>query len=215
MKVLSTQEQAIESGKKALYEGVTERVLGILNAIRNYGSPRLSVDRAVLFTESLKETEGQPLIIRWAKAVKHFAEHVPVTIFDGELIVGRPNTWLGKWGIVYAELDGSIMPAGVEEFIKNKGKIGEVVVTEEDRKIVNEILTPYWAGRDYGSAYHRELPEETRTLLFGPDSKNTLMWTLVIMGSSILRHSQNWTPDFRKILTKGCKGIREIGRAHV
>jgi formate C-acetyltransferase len=29
------------------------------------------------------------------------------------------------------------------------------------------------------------------------------------MGSSIMRHSQNWTPDFSKLLTRGVKGIRE------
>ncbi|MEQ8186410.1 MAG: pyruvate formate lyase family protein [Candidatus Eremiobacterota bacterium] len=213
MQVLSTQEQAIHSEKKSLLEGVTDRVLRILEAIQKYGPPRVSLDRAVLFTESLKETEGQPLVLRWAKAEKHFAEHVPVTIFDDELILGRPNTWLGKWGIVYAELDGSIMPLGVEEFLKNKGKTGEVVVTDEDKKIIDEILTPYWSGRDYGTAYHRELPQETRTMLYGPDPKNTVLLTLVIMGSSIMRHSQNWTPDFNKILMKGCKGIREEAQA--
>ena len=66
---------------------------------------------------------------------------MPVTIFADELIVGRPNTWFGRWGIVYPELDGEIMPSGVEMFLKNKGKPGEVVVTEEDQGI-GEVLTP-------------------------------------------------------------------------
>jgi len=39
------------------------------------------------------------------------------------------------------------MPAGVEMFRNNKGKPGEVVVTDEDAKIINEVLTPYWAGK--------------------------------------------------------------------
>jgi pyruvate formate-lyase/glycerol dehydratase family glycyl radical enzyme len=184
-------------------------------AIRAYGPPRVTLDRAVLFTESFQETENQPLVLRWAKALKHFVEMVPVTIFPDEIIVGRPNTWFGRWGIVYPELDGSVMPAGVEMFRKNKGKPGDVTVTDEDGKIISEILTPYWAGKDYSTNYVRSLPEETRFLMYGPDPNNLIMMTVVVFASSPMRHSQNWTPDFSKILIRGVKGIREEAQARL
>src|SRR5512137_1817453 len=151
--VLSGQEDAIESGRRVGHGTVTDRVLRIYEAMRGYGPPRVTLDRAVAFTESFKTTEDQPLVLRWAKALKHYAETAPVTIFDDELIVGRPNTWLGRWGMVYPELDGGTMRAGVEMFRKNKGKPGEVVITEGDEKIINELLTPYWTGKDYATAY--------------------------------------------------------------
>lgn len=210
---LTAQERAIAEGKTALYENVSDRILRMYEAIRAYGPPRVALDRAVLFTESFKETESQPLVVRWAKALKHYAEKAPIAIFDDELIVGRPNTWLGRWGIVYPELDGVIMPDGVEMFRRNKGKVGEVVVTEEDARIINEVLTPYWAGKDYASIYHDALPEETRYVVYGPDPKNLLYPTCVVLVSSTMRHSQNWTPDFTKILTRGVKGIREEAQA--
>ena len=128
--VLSAQEAAIASGNNVIHGTVTDRVSRMYEAIRAYGPPRVTLDRAVLFTESFQATENQPLVLRWAKALKHFVEKVPVTIFPDELIVGRPNTWFGKWGIVYPELDGSVMPAGVEMFKKNKGKPGDVTVTD-------------------------------------------------------------------------------------
>jgi isethionate sulfite-lyase len=209
---LSTQEAAIASGSKLLHPGVADRVQRLLEAIQPTGPPRVTLDRAVLFTESFKETEGSPLVLRWAKALMHFVEKVPVTIFDDELLVGRPNTWLGRWAIVYPELDGSVMPSGVEMFRKLKGKPGEVVVTDEDKGIVEEI-TRYWAGKDYATIYHRELPDETRFMLFGPDPKNALLWTVVVASTSGMRHSQNWTPDFTKIITRGVKGIREEAQA--
>src|SRR5512137_222172 len=186
--VLSGQEDAIESGRRVGHDTVTDRVLRMYEAIRSYGPPQVTLDRAVAFTESFKETEGQPIVLRWAKALKHFAETAPVTIFPDELIVGRPNTWLGRWGIVYPELDGATMPAGVEMFRKNKGKSGEVVVTEEDGKIINDLLTLYWAGRDYASNFAKALPEDLRFTLFGPDPKNTLLWTCVVVATSIMRH---------------------------
>ena len=93
------------------------------------------------------------------------------------------------------------MPAGVDMFRKNKGKPGEVTVTDEDARIINEVLTPFWAGKDYATNFIRSLPEETRFMMYGPDPKNTIMMTIVVMASSPMRHSQNWTPDFNKILT--------------
>ncbi len=207
--VLSAQEQAIHSGKTVLHGTVSDRILRLYEAIRDYGPPRVSLDRAVFFTESFKETEGQPMVLRWAKALKRYAEKSPIAIYPGELVVGRPNTWLGRWGLVYPELDGSIMPSGVEMFRNNKGKAGEVVVTEEDAKIVNDVLTPYWAGKDYASNFFNQLPEDTRFIMLGPDKKNLLLLTCVVMATSPMRHSQNWTPDFKKILIRGVKGIRD------
>lgn len=206
---LSAQERAIATGSKVLHGTVTDRVLRQYEAIRAYGPPRATLDRAVLFTESFRSTEGQPLVLRWAKALKHFVENVPVTIHPDELIVGRPNTWLGRWAIVYPEIDGATMPAGLEMFRRNAGKAGEVIVTDDDRHVVEEILTPYWTGRDYPSNFVAALPEDTRYMILGPDPKNTTNWTCVLLATSPMRHSQNWTPDFSKILTRGVKGIRE------
>jgi pyruvate formate-lyase/glycerol dehydratase family glycyl radical enzyme len=213
VETLSAQEIAIERGEKTIHAGASERVVKMYEAIRAYGPPRVTLDRATLFTESFQQTEGQPMVLRWAKALMHFAEKAPVTIYDGELIVGRPNSWFGRWGMVYPELDGSVMPSGVEMFRKNKGKVGEVVVTDEDARIIDDVLTPYWAGKDYATNFFHELPEDTRFMLMGPDPKNTILYSCVVLATSPMRHSQNWTPDFSKILTRGVKGIRQEAQA--
>ena len=212
---LTAQEQVIASGAKSMYGVVSDRVLRLYEGMRAYGPPRVCLERAVLFTESFRETENEPLVLRWAKALKHYAETASVAILDDELIVGRPNTWLGRWGLVYPELDGAVMPTGVEMFRKNKGKVGEVVVTDEDARIINEVLTPYWTGKDYSANYAKTLPETTRFLMLGPDPKNTIMYTCVVIGTSPMRHSQNWTPDFSKILTRGVGSIREEARTRL
>ena len=210
---LTPQEHAIETGTHLVSVKVTDRVMRLYETMRSYGPPRVCLERSVLFTETFKETENQPLVLRWAKALKNYAEKSTVKIFDDELIVGRPNTWLGRWGLVYPELDGAVMTSGVDMFKKLKSQVGEVVVTPEDEKIVNEILTPYWSGKDYATNFFYSLPEDTRFMLTGPDPKNTLLWTCVVMATSPMRHSQNWTPDFTKILTRGVKGVREEAQA--
>ena len=210
---LSSQEAAIAAGSRSVHGPATDRVLRLYERMRSYGPPRVCLERSVLFTESFIETEHEPMVLRWAKALKRYAEKSTVVILDDELIVGRPNDALGRWGLVYPELDGGVMPAGVEMFRKNKGKVGEVVVTDEDARIINEVLTPYWSGRDYASNYILSLPEPTRFMLYGPDRKNTIMMTCVVVATSSMRHSQNWTPDFTKILRRGVKGIREEAQA--
>jgi formate C-acetyltransferase len=41
------------------------------------------------------------------------------------------------------------------------------------------------------------------------------MQTFVIVSSSTMRHSQNWVIDFGKMLTRGCKGMREEAQARL
>jgi len=210
---LSSQERAIEEGTKVLHGTATDRVIRMFEKMRAYGPPRVALERGLFFTEAFKANPHDPLVLKWAKALKNYAEKSTVAILDDELIVGRPNTWLGRWAIVYPELDGAIMPDGVKEFKKNKGKIGEVVVTVEDEKIIDDVLTPYWTGRDYASNFHDAIPEATRFMMYGPNPKDILTMTCVVVGTSNQRHSQNWTPDWSKLVTRGCRGIREEAQA--
>jgi formate C-acetyltransferase len=211
--VLSAQEQAIAAGRKVLHGTASDRVLRLFDAIRSYGPPRVALERAVYFTESFMQTEGQPLVWRWAKALRHIAENISVAIFDDELIVGRANTWLGRYSLVYPELDGTIMKAGAEAFIAAKGAPDAITVTEEDKKVIDEILFPYWNGKDFAPNFIKSLPPESRHMSFGSDPNNVgVMQTFVIVSSSTMRHSQNWVIDFGKMLTRGCKGMREEAR---
>src|SRR5512136_138045 len=215
-RVLSAQEQAIVDGKKVLHGTATDRVLRIFEAIRSYGPPRVALERAIYLTESFKTTEGQPLVWRWAKALQHIAENISVAIFDDELIVGRANTWFGRYSLVYPELDGTIMKAGAEAFIAAKGAPDAVVVTDEDKKIIDEVLFPYWNGKDFTPNFIKALPPETRHITWGSDPKNVgVMQTFVIVSSSTMRHSQNWVIDFGKMLTRGCRGMREEAQARL
>src|SRR5512146_1865499 len=213
---LSAQEEAILEGKKVLRGTATDRVLRMFEAIRTYGPPRVALERAIYFTESFKTTEGQPLVWRWAKALQHIAENMSVAIFDDELIVGRPATWFGRYSLVYPELDGTIIQDGAKAFIEAKeaGAPDAVVVTEEDKKIIDEVLFPYWNGKDFTPNFIKALPPETRHFTWGADPKNVgTTQTFVIVSTSTMRHSQNWVLDFEKMLKRGCKGLREEAQA--
>jgi len=50
--------------------------------------PMICVERAKYWTEAMKETEGEPMIIRNAKALERVLMNISVNIYTGELIVG-------------------------------------------------------------------------------------------------------------------------------
>src|SRR5512137_309247 len=213
---LSKQEQAIADGSKVLHGAVTVRVLRMFEAICTYGPPRVALERAVYFTESFQTTEGQPLVLRWAKALQNIAEKMSVAIFEDELIVGRPCNWFGKYSLVYPELDGTIIQEGAKAFIEAKkaGAPDAVTVTDEDKKIIDEVLFPYWKGKDFTPNFIKALPPETRHLFWGSDPENVgTKFSFVIISTSTMRHSQNWVPDFEKMLKRGCKGLRAEAQA--
>lgn len=202
---LSSQEAAMSSHARSLHPA-SERILNMFEAIRANSIPRVHLDRARLFTESMRRTEGQPLVLRWARALHHIAEHIPVTILADELIVGRPHSYFGRYGLVYPELDGSLLEQAVEAF--GKRGIGVIKVLPEDREIILGELAPYWSGKDFLPAYVHALPEDTRRLMYGDDPENTTRMTMVLPQSGTARHSQNWFHDYGKVIERGFASIR-------
>ena len=111
--VLSPQEARLQeemAGQGAKYEKGRERVFRIMKSFQML-RPKIDVERAKYFTDSMKQTEGQHLTLRWAKALKHIAENMTVYIDDHQLLVGRSGHQ-GRYGILYPELDGDFLDLG-------------------------------------------------------------------------------------------------------
>ena len=65
---LSPQEERLQGTKKVNRQG-RERVYKILDRIQ-FTVPHVDIERARYFTESMRQTEGELLTLRWAKALK-------------------------------------------------------------------------------------------------------------------------------------------------
>jgi pyruvate-formate lyase len=66
----------------------TERTAKLKQAYMQH-KPNLCADRSVLVTESYKETEALPPVLRQAMAFDKVLSEIPIWIQDGELIVGN------------------------------------------------------------------------------------------------------------------------------
>ena len=64
------------------------RIDKLIDDLYGHGIPEIEVSRALLITESYKQTEHLPIVNMRSAAFKHILENIPVVIRDNELIVG-------------------------------------------------------------------------------------------------------------------------------
>ena len=79
--------------------------------------PEIESARAILITESYRQTENEPMVIRRAKAFAHILENIPIVIRDLELIVGSTT----------------IAPRGCQTYLMNGWKQSLILWRQEVR----------------------------------------------------------------------------------
>jgi formate C-acetyltransferase len=165
--------------------------------------PRIDIERALYFTQSMQETEGQPLVLRWAKAMKHIAENMTVYVQDDQLLLGRAGCD-GRYGILYPELDGDFLDIAVKE-LPNR-PTSPATITPEDAAIVVEQIAPFWKGKTFHEKLNAALPAEVHKLTY--DDPQGLMSRFIVNETASFRSSIQWVHDYDKILKRGFNDIR-------
>lgn len=200
--VLSLQEKRLAAGSAPVVKG-HERATKILRSFQNQ-RPKIDVERARLFTESFRETEGEPLILRWSKALLHIARHITVYIDEDQLIVGRGG-YTGRYGILYPELDGDFLDLAIQQ-LPNRTE-SPFDITKEDARIIIEEIAPYWKGKTFHESLVKALPPETLKLTYDPE--NTFASRFIVNETASFRSSIQWVHDYEKVLTVGYRGIKD------
>jgi formate C-acetyltransferase len=204
--MLSPHEARLQEerqGRGAKYEKGRERVFRIMKGFQMQ-RPKIDVERAKYFTESMIRTEGQHLTLRWAKALKHVAENLTVYIDDHQLLVGRSG-YQGRYGILYPELDGDFLDLAVEQLSERVQSPFDI--NPEDAQVVIEEIAPFWKGKTFHESLAKALPEETLRYTYEPE--NVLISRFIVNETASFRSSLQWVHDYEKMLKKGLKGIRK------
>ncbi|MBW2181175.1 MAG: hypothetical protein JRG81_12530 [Deltaproteobacteria bacterium] len=150
---------------------------------------RLNVERNRLLTESFKATEGQPMVLRRAKALAHILRNMSVYIVPHARIVGHSGptpdelyypievNWKSPWRAMNSD--------DAREILDDDGR-------DEMEKIIE-----YWKGKTLSdlrkASFKGDLEKYFRY-------EGTFLWSHWDEGS---------TPNFTKILSKGLKGIKK------
>ena len=175
---------------------ITQRIEKIrLNYVNS--KPCISTERARLFTESHKKTEGKPVCIRRAQAFYDTCANLGVHIFEGELIVGAIGEFR-KCGILTPEFSWKWVDREMDTFSDRAQD--PYVMTKEQCEYVRKEIFPYWKGKSLEEAFLARLPEDTAKI--GVDT-------------GILDNDSKWrqavgevTPDYQEqLFPKGFGGI--------
>jgi pyruvate formate-lyase/glycerol dehydratase family glycyl radical enzyme len=177
---------------------MTERVARLKKSY--LGSiPQVCSERTRLLTESWKETEGEPIAIRRAKAFHKILEGIPIAIRDNELIVGSHTRHVRG---CYAHLEYNCEELVKELEAEKLTVTGDNVpgdISQEDKK---QLLADadYWKNRSVSWKIDQAYKELWGTK--AGDYRESRLWY----------EQHNKAPsgrvvDFEPVLTKGLEGI--------
>lgn len=160
--------------------------------------PSICAERARLFTESMKQTEGLDNALRRATGFAHVLENMTLNIGDEELIVGnqasRPKAapvfpeYSIKW--VCKEFEG-------DPYYFDQRPADRFTFTQETKEEIFK-LSEYWMGKCTYDRYPELEPEDCR---ISREAQVVTVATTSGLG--------NYIVDYETVLRKGLKGVME------
>lgn len=156
--------------------------------------PEIESARAILLTESYKETEGQPIITRRAKAFAHILDNIPIIIREGELIVG--STTIAPRGCqTYPEFSFEWLEA---EFDTVEHRTADpFYISEQTKKDLREVHK-YWKGKT---------TSELATSYMAPETLKAMEHNMFTPGNYFYNGVGHVTVKYEKVLEIGYQGI--------
>lgn len=167
--------------------------------------PSISIHRAAAFSMSHRDTEGEAVIIRRARAFKAVCESIPATIFENELVVGSIGEFR-RSGIICPEYSWKWVDDEMDSFESRSQD--PYCIDPESRRILREEIFPAWRGKSL---------EDTFLARIHPETAKILVDTGIIDNDSKWRNAVGEiTADYQDIVfKKGFGGIREEALARL
>jgi pyruvate formate-lyase/glycerol dehydratase family glycyl radical enzyme len=121
-------------------------------------TPSICSERALLVTESYKETEGEPVIIRRAKALDKILTEMSIYIENDQLIVGNQAS-AGKAAPIFPKYSYEWVIEELDQFDK---RVGDVFTITEETKDKLRNIGGYWKHKTHQDEVKRNLTEANK-----------------------------------------------------
>jgi len=179
----------------------------ILNAL-----PSVDINRAVIFTKAHRENKSLPLVMRNAIGLTQMFEELPISIRENELIVGSP-TLQPRACQVFPEVQSGWLGAELNKLSTREWD--PLLLKQEDKKILEEEVLPFWNGKTINERVYSQLDRTTKEFLYkDPDVYPTQPSCLIDNFSLLEKGIGTVVPNYEKILDCGVNGvIKEIDEA--
>ena len=166
-------------------------------------NPEMDLENARLLTESFKETAGEPLCVRKAKAFRKQCREKTVKIWEKELIVGCSGSKM-RGGILCADTCWSILDEELDTI--STRKYDPFYLREEDREMFLKEIKPYWEGRSTYEAWLKQIPEDCKILRDAGQ---------VYINRKAVRGWGETTAGYKQVISEGIEAICENIRARM
>lgn len=171
----------------------SERIITLKNQILN-ATPCVEIERALLLTESYKETEGYPTVVRRAKAFEKILNEIPIIIREEELVVGS-LTIEPRSSQIFPEFSNKWIKDEFETIGKRNGDAFQI--SEEAKKKLSDVFD-YWEGK---TTYELATSYMTKENILAMEEN---VYTVANYYFNGVGHV---SVDYGKILEKGYRGI--------
>ncbi len=158
--------------------------------------PEIEGDRAVLITQSYKQTEGEPIVTRRAKAFAHICRNIPITIRPGELIVGSA-TKAPRGCQVFPEFSYEWLEA---EFDTVEKRPADPFYISEETKAVLRKVYPYWKGKT---------TSELASHYMAPEARMAIEHNIFTPGNYFYNGVGHYCVKYWDVLNYGFSGIKK------
>ena len=112
-------------------------------------------ERALLITESFRETEGEDYVLRKAKAFKHILENMTIYIEDDSLLFGNQAS-RNFAAPIFPEFSIKWVIKELDEFDQRTGDVFQI--SEEVKEDLRSIA-PYWEGHTHEDEVLKNTPD--------------------------------------------------------
>ena len=156
--------------------------------------PEIESARAVLVTESYKQTENEPMIIRRAKAFAHILKNIPIIIRDEELIVGS-STLAPRGCQTFPEFSYEWLE---QEFETVATREADPFYISDQAKVELKEANAYWKGKT---------TSELATAYMAPEALKAMEHNIFTPGNYFYNGVGHITVQYDKVLAIGYEGI--------
>ena len=164
--------------------------------------PEIESARAILITESYRQTENEPMVIRRAKAFAHILENIPIVIRDLELIVGSTTIAPRGWQ-TYPEFSYEWLEA---EFDTVETRSADPFYISEKTKQELKEANAYWKGKT---------TSELATSYMEPETLLAMEHNIFTPGNYFYNGVGHVTVKYGEVLAIGFSGIKAKAQAEL
>jgi len=197
----------------------SKTILGIENMVYEYGNggfprvqqvrknlmsiiPTICPERALLITESYQQTEGEPYVLRKAKALKNILANMSIYIEKDQLIVGN-QAGTNRAAPIFPEYSFDWVIEELDQFNKRTGDVFEI--TGETKEKLRGIQS-YWKGKTHQEEVYANISDV---------NLQAQKQNVIHRGGISMSGDGHIIPNHELVLAKGFRGVQREAQKHL